>query len=292
MELLVSGATGFLGTHFVRAAGRTHRIYALARARGSADGVTWIDADLAGRVPIERLPAQVDAVVHLAQSRHDRDFPAGARDVFAVNVSATLDLLDYARVCAARRFVLVSSGGVYGTGPSPFSETDALAPPDFYLTSKHCAEALAAPYGAYFTVVILRPFFIYGPGQAGRLIPNLAARIVRGEDIQVAGGEGPRLNPVYVDDMVGALEAVLRPEAGGAYNVAGADVVSVRRLAQMIGATIGAPPRFTSPPGSVARDLVGNIERLGMLHWRPQVGLEDGLQRTFAAPPSASPRGT
>jgi UDP-glucose 4-epimerase len=292
MDLLLTGATGFLGTHFVRKCGATHRIYALAReAPAAAAGVTWIRGDLARGLPADHLPPRVDAVMHLAQSRHDRDFPAGARDVFAVNVHVTLELLEYARTSGAKRFVLASSGGVYGTGPRPFRETDALHPPDFYLTSKQCAEALAMCYEKFLALVILRPFFIYGPGQSGRLIPNLAARIVRGEEIQVAGGEGPRLNPVYVGDVVNVLRAALRPDVTGTYNVAGTEAVSVRHLAEVIGTIVGSPPRFTVPVATTAGDLVADIGRLSTLGCTPRVGLEEGLRQAFATPQPSSTLG-
>ena len=281
MDLLVTGATGFVGSHLVPALGGAHRIYALARRSGAPTlGIKWIECDLAFGLPVQRLPRRIDAIFHLAQSRRDRDFPTGARDIFAVNVQATLELLEYARSSGAARFVLTSSGGVYGSGPQPFRETDALRPPDFYLSSKQCAEAVATCYEQFFALVILRPFFIYGPGQSGRLIANLAARIVAGEAIQVAGGNGPRLNPVYVDDVMNVFGAVLRPEVSGTYNLAGPEVVSLRQLAEMIGATAGAPPRFSVPPG-VAGDLVANIDRLRALGCTPRVGLAEGLRRTL-----------
>src|SRR5262249_49132299 len=74
MELLLSGATGFLGTYVLRAFSGGHAVHALARTPLSASGVDWIECDLTNRLPRERLPRHVDAIVHLAQSRRDRDF--------------------------------------------------------------------------------------------------------------------------------------------------------------------------------------------------------------------------
>ena len=59
------------------------------------------------------LPSHIDGVLHLAQSHAYRDFPAGAVDMFRVNVASTASLLEYARRAGASRFYLASTGSVY-----------------------------------------------------------------------------------------------------------------------------------------------------------------------------------
>src|SRR5215213_4375742 len=101
VRLLVTGVTGFTGSALVRAlAERGETVYALHRPGGAPlerlKGVELVEQDLSSPLG-EGLP-EVDAVVHLAQSRRYREFPEGAADVFEVNASATARLLDWARL--------------------------------------------------------------------------------------------------------------------------------------------------------------------------------------------------
>ena len=115
-----------------------------------------------------------DTVIHLAQSRHYRQFPERADDIFAVNVKSTFQLLDYARRAGAGRFLHASSGGVFGYSYEKFVETDPVNPLNFYLSSKYCAELMVGNYRDYFLTIVLRFFFAiplaaaigYGMGRA------------------------------------------------------------------------------------------------------------------------------
>jgi nucleoside-diphosphate-sugar epimerase len=254
MTVLVTGATGFVGRHL------------------------RLDRMIAPRLdltqPLTGLPERVDAVVHLAQSRRYREFPEGADDVLAVNVAATAALADYARRAGARTFVLASTGGVYGFGNRPAREDDPVAPIGFYQASKYAAEVLLAPYAEYFTTVILRPFFVYGPTQRGMLIASLAQRILAGE---IVTGPGPRMNPIHVDDAARAIESSVKLEESTVINVAGDEVVTVSDLARGLAGAAGVEP--TIEEGEPAGDLVADTTRMReLLGVTPQVSLADGLR--------------
>src|SRR5437870_2140671 len=105
-RILITGATGFIGRHLVERLRAQHELYCIARAIPPAvsDRVFWVKDDLAVGLNEGQLPSRLDAVVHLAQSSRYRDFPEGARDVFAINVRSTFDLLEYARRSGARSF--------------------------------------------------------------------------------------------------------------------------------------------------------------------------------------------
>jgi len=188
LRLLVTGAGGFVGSRLVAELAPRHEVFAVARRPGPAiDGVVWIALDLARPLDPARLPAGVDSVVHLAQSRRYRDFPDGAADVFAVNVASTVALLEYARHAGVRSFVFTSSGGVYGFSYERFVEEDPVNPLNFYFGSKYSAELLIGNYGTLFHTVVLRPFFVYGAGQQGMLVPNLVERVLTDTEITIEG---------------------------------------------------------------------------------------------------------
>ena len=82
--------------------------------------------DLSSDWKISELPTKIDVIYHLAQSDKFRDFPAGAPDVFQVNINSTAKLLDYAKKTGVKSFIYASSGGVYGNGKNLFWKMNLL----------------------------------------------------------------------------------------------------------------------------------------------------------------------
>jgi UDP-glucose 4-epimerase len=285
MRLLITGATGFVGSRLVDHLADRHELYALTRRpppSALADRATWIEQDL--RTPLAGLPARIDGIVHLAQSPRYKDFPDGAEDVYAVNVQSTFRLLEWARGAGAQTFVLVSTGGLYAFSPVPVDEDSTLSPAGFYFRSKHAAEQILGGYAELLRPVILRPFFVYGEGQQRMLIARLAEQIVRGEEIVVDGDPGLRINPVHVDDMVRVFEPALTGSLSGVVNVAGPDALSVTELVALLGEAIGIEPVVRHTPASVDGDLVGVTDRMRAgLGVTPDVGLAEGLRRVAAS---------
>jgi len=281
--VLVTGANGFIGRHLLPVLANRYRVVAVARSEGpAAQGVEWVVHDLAE--PLEGvLPARADAVVHLAQSRRYRDFPDGAEDVFAINVQSTFRLLEYARRSGTRSFVFTSTGGIYGYSYERFAETDPVDPLNFYFASKYSAELLIANYQRFFPTVVLRLFFVYGPGQRGMLVPTLIDRVERGETIFVDGEPGLQVNPIYVGDAVRVFEPGLAAQAPGLFNVAGDETLTITDLVRVIGEVTGRQPAIEYRPADRAGDLIGdNAQMRNVLGVVPRTPLREGLRLTVA----------
>ncbi len=284
MRILLTGGTGFVGSHLLPSLAQRHEVIAIGRRRPPAD-VAWIEQDLAQPLDETGLPGGVDAVIHLAQSAHYKEFPDRADDIYAINVDATFRLLDWARRAGTKRFVFASTGGVYKSGVDRLNESDPVSMIDFYVRSKYAAEVMVGGYAGWLRAIILRLFFVYGPGQQRMLIPTLASRVRAGDEVVIKGNPGIRINPLHVSDAVRVFEPALAYDGSGVFNVAGEDTVTLTELVRLLGDIHGREPQIRHeitdpPPGDLIGDNTRIREAFGVV---PQTSLRDGLGGVLSA---------
>jgi UDP-glucose 4-epimerase len=213
--------------------------------------------------------------VHLAQANVSPNERAG--ELYAVNAVATLGLAEHAAACGARRFVLASSGAVYGFADEPLAEDAPCLGESFYSITKIHAERFAALFAERLDVSVLRLFFPYGSGlPSTRLVADVVRRVRDGVPVRLNEGARPVINPVYISDVVGAILGCLDGQGGGVFNVAGPETCDIRELAERAGAAVGRSPVFDDG-GTAPGDLVGDIARLRELLGREPISLADGL---------------
>lgn len=233
------------------------------------------------------LPDSIEAVIHLAQSNHFKDFPDKAKDIVAVNALSTIKLLDYARRAKAKTFVYASSGAVYGTPVEVCHENTALtvdSKKGLYYASKLASEMFIESYSNYMKTVILRFFFIYGPGQRKQmLIPRLVNSVLENKPISLQGNHGMRINPIYALDAATAVTASLSIPQSAIINVAGSEVLSLRQIGETIGAHVGKSPCFDINHSATPVDLVGDITKMHSLLTKPQVFFTEGIKKYLSS---------
>jgi len=282
--VLITGAAGLIGRHLIEALRAHHEVHALRRPGSSCEGsgARWIAADLTDGNFVSALQRGMDCVIHLAQSRRFRDFPEGARDIFGVNLESTAALLDWSVRTGVRRFVLASSGGIYGYGRDPFMEEHPVGSAGqlgYYLASKHSAELLSESYADHLTVVILRFFFVYGPGQRSDMfIPRLIRSVAEGRTITLGGEDGLSTNPVHVADAVSAVCSALNLEQSHRINVGGPTVLRLRQIGNDIGTALGRTPRYEIASNEEPSDMIADIGKMKRLLSVPSICFADGCR--------------
>jgi nucleoside-diphosphate-sugar epimerase len=289
VDVLITGATGFIGTYVRRQLAGKHRVFAVTRqpSPSSDDVVDWISADLADRDIAIHLPGHVDAVVYLAQGRQYREFPAGVRDVFDANVLGLVSILEYARQHDVSRFILASTANVYRRNEEYITEDAVTEPRTFYARSKRAAELLLASYAGLFQCTVLRLFTVYGPGQKTGLIPSLIERVRSRRPIQIEGREGLKISPIFVADVSAVIEAMLERDTGAAghdiFNVGGDEKTTVLSLGGLIGRLLQTVPEFEFAPSEPSGWLADTSKLKRAVGLQPFLPLEEGLWHTVAA---------
>jgi UDP-glucose 4-epimerase len=289
MRILMTGATSFVGRHLLPMLAE-HEIFAISRGKvaGLEQGgnVSWIAGDLSQGLNIATLPAKVDAIIHLAQSDRYREFPAGAADLFRVNVEVPAALMRWAGAAGVSRAVFASTGTVYEPFSGPLHEAAAVAPSGYYGASKLACETLTLPYQSdRLSVAHLRLFFIYGPGQGNSMLARVMGNVARGAAVTLPeGSDGIVFVPTYVTDVARSLALACTDGWRGIWNVANPTAVSMREFVDAVGRVTESPPRIERVPQAVSKPMVpelGKLQRVMDLH--SFVGLEPGVRLTLAA---------
>jgi nucleoside-diphosphate-sugar epimerase len=246
-RVLVTGAAGFVGSHFAPyLAGRGFEVRALdvhAPARPQGSGVDFRIQDIREPRGLAAALADVDIVFNLA-SVH-LDVRATPDEFESVNVRALEQLIELSAAARVRRVVQVSSVGVYGHVAHPPAAEDApLNPENDYERTKAAGERAAseAARRAGLDLVIVRPSWVYGVGcpRTRKLIGSLRKRrfffIGRGNNLR---------HPIYIDDLSAALElaAAAGPEiAGRTFNIAGPRWMTVEEMVGEFARALRVPP--------------------------------------------------
>jgi dihydroflavonol-4-reductase len=265
MRALVTGGTGFVGSHLLEALrdrGLVPRALVRSRARAERLGLTdidWLLGDLRDPAVLREAVRDVDVVFHLAgvvAARTEREYEE-------VNVEGTRRLLEAAAETGPR-FILVSSLAAAGpSGPGqPRRGDEPPLPVTAYGRSKLRAEAAVRASTLPWTLI--RPPAVYGPRDTEMFRLFRAARI----GVAPVFGRGDQeLSLVYGPDLARALvDTALAPAtAGGVYYPAHPERLTQAEVARTIGRAMGRTVRVARIPGPIARavlHLTGAAARL------------------------------
>lgn len=284
---LVTGASGLIGSHVVRALAPSWKIFALSRqAIPGLPPEQHLPVDLARPWADGALPASIDAIVHLAQAERYREFPDAALEVFRVNTESTLHLLEWGRRAGAKKLILASTGSLYPPSDAVITEDAPLqegGPLGLYLASKRAAELFASAYRSLLDVDVLRFFFVYGPGQnRNMLLPRLVRSVREGTPITLQGSDGLHLRPLHAEDAARAIGKLLDRAGSDTYNVAGPEVLTLRAVSETIGRALGMTPKLSVDANAKPASLVADIARISRVAGAPQIRLADGIASWLA----------
>ncbi|MBW3577371.1 MAG: SDR family oxidoreductase [Actinobacteria bacterium] len=300
-RVVVTGGTGFLGSHLCRALiGRGDEVVAIDNlATGglenladlySHDRFVFVKHDVSDYVWV---PGPVDAILHLASPASPKDYLELPIQTLKVGSLGTHNTLGLAKEKHAR-YLLASTSEVYGdpqVSPQPESywgHVNPVGPRGVYDEAKRFAEAMAMAYHRYHgvDVRIARIFNTYGPSMRpddGRVISNFLVQALQGKPLTVYGDGSQTRSFCYVDDQVRGLLALLDCDHIGPVNIGNPTEFTVRELADIVLEVTGSRSAITyeplpqDDPSQRRPDITLAREVLG---WEPKIDLREGLRRT------------
>lgn len=318
MKTLVTGGTGFTGSHLVkRLLSRGHEVVVLDNQKGIAcPELEDLGAHIhLGSVTDDKLLRELidgcEVIFHLAAAFRKINLPKSV--YWDTNVSAMRRLLEIAEECGVRKIVYCSTQGVHGNVDNPPGDEDTpIEPEDYYQLTKYEGEQVAREFiDKGMDITTLRPTAIYGPGDPGRFL-MLFKRVASG--MFPFFGQGTALyHPLYIDNFIDAFElAAEKPEGKGQfYIIADQDFHTIKEIVQKIATIMNPdlkirhfpfwplywisalvefaykplpmdPPLFRRRADWFRQNRAFKIDKARReLGYDPQVDLDEGLIRTY-----------
>lgn len=314
-KVLVTGASGFVGTHLCRQLSDTgYNVKATQRSDGSnrrgsgredPSAYNWISSgEIGPDTDWKDALEGVSVVFHLAGRAHilRETMQDPLAEYRRVNVYGTEKLLEEASKQGVRRFIFLSSIGVNGnwTKDRPFSGEDKPNPHNDYALSKLEAERIITDYSARTGLegVIIRPPLIYGPGVKANFLKLLQA-IDRGFPLPL-GKVANKRSLIGVQNLVDFLILCINHSAvaGQTFLVSDGEDISTPDLIALIAALMNKKPHLWSPPLWLVSSGLKLLGKQGIydslclslqidarnvrecMEWEPPVTLEEGLRET------------
>jgi dTDP-glucose 4,6-dehydratase len=305
--LLVTGAAGFIGSHFARhwvhahPADRVVALDALTYAGTETnltevrDAITFVHADIGDQQEVEETLRThgVDVVVNFAAESHNSLAVLDPGRFFRTNVLGTQTLLEATRQVGIGRFHHVSTCEVYGDLPldaeEAFTEETPYRPRTPYNASKAGADhAVRAYHETYhLPITISNCANNYGSHQfPEKVLPLFTTRALDGEPLPVYKSKHNRREWIHALDHVRAIEAILdRGTVGETYHVGTGVEASVEQLADLVLDELGLPASLKQEvedrPGHDRRYLLDSAKIRRELGWAPQIEFDAGMRETI-----------
>jgi len=285
MKIFMTGCGSFIGKEVLRLArAKGIQVSAVDLVKTGEDGCSV--ADIRSPQIAEKIPPDVDAVIHLAALSRDADCRNKAYPCFDVNVMGTLNLMEAAQSKGAKQFIFASSEWVYDR----FEEGIAKKEEDLiniagltseYALSKLVSEAnLRQKYQRGFCpVTILRFGIVYGPRKDNwSAVESILNAVSTQAEVSVGSLKTGR-RFIHVSDIASAVIAAIGLTGFEIINIQGQEMITLGDVIETSKSLLNKNPKVVQrTPEQISLRTVSDVKAKQLLKWQAQVSLRDGLK--------------
>lgn len=303
MRILVTGGAGFLGSHLIeRLLTMGHSVLCVDNLyTGSQRNISHLrnhsEFEFLRHDVTFPLYVEVEGIFNLACPASPIQYQKNPVQTFKTSVHGAINMLGLAKRVGAK-ILQASTSEVYGdpeVHPQPESYWGRVNPSGIrscYDEGKRCAETLFFDYWRQHNlrIKVVRIFNTYGPRMHpndGRVVSNFIVQALRGKNISIYGDGSQTRSFCYVDDLIAAMTSAMDTSDGftGPVNIGNPSEFTMLELAEMVLRLTQSKSAitFSQLPQDDPKQRKPDITLAqNSLHWRPKVGLEDGLRETIS----------
>ena len=312
MNILVTGACGFIGSHLVEKLVRQNHNVRAFTFYNSRNSYGWLDnidkrilrdvhlilGDVRDYDFLCQQTKKIDVIFHLAALIGIPYSYKAVKSYIDTNINGTYNVLNAAKTNNVSKTIITSTSEVYGTAQKiPILESHSLNAQSPYAASKIGADQLALSfYKSYgLPLTIIRPFNTFGPRQSARaVIPTIITQLLQKKNVIKLGNLTPTRDFTYIEDTVNAFLSTMRAKkiSGEVINIGNKFEISIKDILKIINKDFGYrfdvridKKRIRGKKSEVYRLYASNTKAAKILKWRPKYsglkGFKKGLEKTI-----------
>jgi UDP-glucose 4-epimerase len=299
MKILITGGSGFIGSHVVERYQDIAEVVVLDNLRTghrkNLDGLKcrFVEGSIMDRPLLDELMQGVDYIFHLAALVSVPESMALPGEAVDLNVHGLLNVLESGRKHGVKKLCFASSAAVYGENPiQPKVETMVPDPRSPYAITKLDGEYYCGLYAreGWLQTACIRFFNVFGPRQDpnsayAAAVPIFLQRAKSGQPITVYGDGGQTRDFIFVKDIVGALSfAAENAHVTGVFNAGYGKAITILELVEEIKRLTGSAAEIKFEPvraGDI-RHSTSDPSKLMAAGWVPQFNVASGLSRILS----------
>ena len=288
-KILITGATGFIGSHLIPELSQNHKIVGISKNKiKSFKNFTSSSLDITKSNL--RIKNDYSDIIHMAAYSDVAYCNLNPVKCYEFNVKSTQKMLEIARKNDSS-FVFLSSSHVYGNPKKqPILENSLCNPSTHYASSKRMSEILCETYSKTYglNIRIARIFSVYGPNSPkSNLIFNIVNQIINNPKI-ILGNISPKRDFIFISDVIDGLVKITnsKKKKFEIYNLGSGKSISIKNLVHDCSRISNTKLKIVLSKEKSRKNEIMNVQAniskmKKELNWKPKISLNEGLEKTF-----------
>lgn len=305
MNVLITGAAGFIGSHLTEFLVKKGYNVKVFLHYNSQNNWGWLDSskirneieisvgDIRDLDSVSKAINGCSSVYHLAALIGIPYSYITPLAYIKTNIEGTYNVLEASKLNDVEKLIITSTSETYGSAQRvPMDEKHELVGQSPYSASKIAADQLSLSYNKSFglPIKIVRPFNTFGPRQSARaIIPSIISQLIKSNTVQV-GNIYPKRDFTYVRDTVSGFYEIASSDKlfGEVTNIGMNFSISIKDLISIVANMIGVDPeiksdrkRIRAEQSEVDNLVCDNSKILSETNWKPKYSIESALEETI-----------